>query len=223
MTEPESGCSIETPARTPLHQTTRALRLSALLRIQRSTSWRGITGPENSSIAPFRDRFRTRQSMVADRPSNTIRPARYVRRLSLLRCSFNLRSLFGTARGFYPWFSNGRANLSVNDPPYSFSGAVFWATSPHRRFCMQSWPQAARLLLFAVPCYGCPVTSHYTCSLPAQFPMKSVATAATDGLGPGSCKTGDSRKGSSATVRCARGRRRTSCAIGATVAGAVLR
>ena len=113
MTEPESGCSMETPARTPLHQTTRALRLSALLRIQRSTSWRGITGSENSSIAPFRDRFRTRQSMVEDRPLNTIRPARYVRRLSLLRCSFILRSLFGTARGFYLWFSNGRANLNL--------------------------------------------------------------------------------------------------------------
>ena len=94
---------------------------------------------------------------------------------------------------------------------------------PHRRFCMQSWPQAARLLLFAVPCYDCPVTSHYKCSLPAQFPMKSVATPAADGLGSGSCKTGDSRKGPSATVRCAKGRRRTSCAIDATVAGAVLR
>ena len=34
---------------------------------------------------------------------------------------------------------------------------------------------------------------HYKCSLPAQFPMKSVATAATDGLGSGSCKAGDSR------------------------------
>jgi len=104
---------METPARTPLHQTTRALRLSALLRIQRSTSWREITGSENSSIAPFRDRFRTRQSMVEDRPLNTIRPARYVRRLSLLRCSFILRSLFGTARGFYLWFSNGRTNLNL--------------------------------------------------------------------------------------------------------------
>ena len=113
MTEPESGCSMETPARTPLHQTTRALRLSALLRIQRSTSWRGITGSENSSSAPFRDRFRTRQSMVEDRPLNTIRPARYVRRLSLLRCSFILKSLFGTARGFYLWVSNGRANLNL--------------------------------------------------------------------------------------------------------------
>ena len=113
MTEPESGCAMETPARTPLHQTTRALRLSALLRIQRSTSWRGITGSENSSSAPFRDRFRTRQSMVEDRPLNTIRPARYVRRLSLLRCSFILKSLFGTARGFYLWVSNGRANLNL--------------------------------------------------------------------------------------------------------------
>ena len=37
--------------------------------------------------------------------------------------------------------------------------------------------------------------------------MKSVATAATDGLGPGSCKTGDRRTASSATVRCAKGRR----------------
>lgn len=113
MTEPESGCSMETPARTPLHQTTHALRLSGLLRIQRSTSWRRITGSENSSIAPFRDRFRTRQSMVEDRPLNTIRPARYVRRLSLLRCSFILRSLFGTARSLYLWFSNGRANLNL--------------------------------------------------------------------------------------------------------------
>jgi hypothetical protein len=113
MTEPESGCSTETPARTPLRQTTRALRLSALLRIQRSTSWRGVTGSENSSIAPFRDRFRTRQSMVEDRLLNTIRRARYVRCLSLLRCSFILRSLFGTARGFYLWFSNGRANIKL--------------------------------------------------------------------------------------------------------------
>jgi len=45
------------------------------------------------------------------------------------------------------------------------------------------------------------VACHNKYSLPAQFPMKSVVTAATDGLG----------------------RRRTSCAIDATVAGAVLR
>src|SRR3982074_1790662 len=51
--------------------------------------------------------------MVEDRPLNTIRPARYVRRLSLLRCSFILKSLFGTARGFYLWVSNGRANLNL--------------------------------------------------------------------------------------------------------------
>jgi hypothetical protein len=36
-------------------------------------------------------------------------------------------------------------------------------------------------------------------------------------------QTTTSRKGSSATVRCANGRQRTSCAIAATVAGAVLR
>src|SRR3982074_1969762 len=97
----ESGCAMETPARTPLHQTTPDVRRASELGIQRSTSWRGITGSENSSSAPFRDRFRTRQSMVEDRPLNTIRPARYVRRLSLLRCSFILKSIFGTARGFY--------------------------------------------------------------------------------------------------------------------------
>jgi len=113
MTAPVSRCSMETPTRAPVHQTTRALRLSALLRIQRSTSWRGITGSENSSIAPFRDRFRTRQSMVEDRPLNAILPASYVRRLSLLRCSFILRSLFDTPRSFNLWFSNGSANLSL--------------------------------------------------------------------------------------------------------------
>jgi hypothetical protein len=67
------------------------------------------------------------------------------------------------------------------------------------------------------------VARHHKCSLPAQFPMKSVATAATNGPGSGSCKTGASRRGPSATVRGAKGRRRTSCAIDATVAGAVLR
>ena len=35
--------------------------------------------------------------------------------------------------------------------------------------------------------------------------------------------TGDSRKRSGATVRCANGRRRANCAIDATVAGAALR
>ena len=62
------------------------------------------------------------------------------------------------------------------------------------------------------------VAGHYKCSLPAQFPMNVI-----DGLGSSSCKTGDSRKDSSATVRCAEGRLRTNCAIDATVAGAVLR
>jgi hypothetical protein len=61
------------------------------------------------------------------------------------------------------------------------------------------------------------------CSLHAQFPMKSVDTAANDSFGLGSRKTGDRRKRSSATVRCANGRRRTSCAVDATVAGAILR
>ena len=30
---------------------------------------------------------------------------------------------------------------------------------PQRRFCMQSWPQAARLLLFAVPCYDSTISA----------------------------------------------------------------
>jgi hypothetical protein len=68
--------------------------------------------------------------MVEDRPLNTIRPARYVRRLSLLRCSFILKSLFGTARGFYPWVSNGRANLNLLTTFLQLSRRTVYAASP---------------------------------------------------------------------------------------------
>jgi len=54
-----------------------------------------------------------------------------------------------------------------------------------------------------------------------QALIKSIDTAAPDGLGLPA--TGDSRKRSGATVRCANERRRASSAIDATVAGAALR
>src|ERR1700716_3217327 len=45
---------------------------------------------------------------------------------------------------------------------------------------MESWPQAARLAIVCCSLVWLPVTR---CSLPAQFPMKSIDTAAIDGLG----------------------------------------
>jgi len=55
-----------------------------------------------------------------------------------------------------------------------------------------------------------------------QALIKSIDSAAPDDLGLVPA-TGDSRKRSGATVRCANGRRRANCAIDATVAGAALR
>jgi hypothetical protein len=99
------------------------------------------------------------------------------------------------------------------------AGAAFWATSPSSPVLHAKLAPSGSATIICCSLIWLP--GHYKCSLPAQFPMKSVATATTDGLG--SHKTGDSRKGPSATVRCAKGRPRTTCAIDATVAGAVLR
>jgi hypothetical protein len=67
------------------------------------------------------------------------------------------------------------------------------------------------------------VACHYKWSLPAQFPMKSVDTAATDGLGLVPARAAIVGNVRAQRVRCANGRRRASCAIDATIAGEVLR
>ncbi len=100
------------------------------------------------------------------------------------------------------------------------AGAIFWATSPLLSVLHGKLAPSGSAG-YCLPFPGV-VACHSRCSLPAQAPMKSIDTAAPDGLGLVPA-TGDSRKRSSATVRCANGRRRASCAIGATVAGAALR
>jgi len=68
------------------------------------------------------------------------------------------------------------------------AGAAFWATSPSSPVLHAKLAPSGSATI--VCCSLVWLSGHYKCSLPAQFPMKSVATAETDGLGSGSCKTG---------------------------------